>query len=196
MMSKVCQHICMVRHGQTDWNLAGRLQGREDIPLNQTGILQAEECALAIKQKLDRAWAAIVTSPLKRARQTAEVIARIVDVGVLIDDMDLCERDYGKASGMTAEERGRIYPDGMYEGLEDWDVLKARVHRAVIKAADDFSPRDLLIVSHGHAISSIIPELQTGGSVRLKNASISMFTYKKPSLVTVFYNKTHDELGD
>ena len=52
--------ICLIRHGETDWNASGRLQGREDIPLNANGIFQAEQCGLYLKH---RNWRAIITCP-------------------------------------------------------------------------------------------------------------------------------------
>ena len=65
-------HICIVRHGETDWNLDGRIQGQMDIPLNSNGRIQAELCATAINFEK---WDVIVSSTLKRAKETAEIIA-------------------------------------------------------------------------------------------------------------------------
>lgn len=61
--------ICLIRHGETDWNVLGKVQGRTDIPLNSTGIVQAEKCAELLKLSK---WDVIITSPLKRAKETAE----------------------------------------------------------------------------------------------------------------------------
>ena len=75
--------IIFVRHGQTDWNTQGRMQGREDIPLNETGLLQAKETAEGIKKAcLDTGltFDKIASSPLLRASVTAEAIAIMRDV--------------------------------------------------------------------------------------------------------------------
>lgn len=64
--------ICLVRHGETDWNKVGKIQGHTDIELNENGIRQAYACA----EYLNNApFELIITSPLKRAKQTAEIIA-------------------------------------------------------------------------------------------------------------------------
>ncbi|MCL2461756.1 MAG: histidine phosphatase family protein, partial [Defluviitaleaceae bacterium] len=127
--------ICIVRHGETDWNASGRLQGREDIPLNENGISQAERCGLALH---GGKWRAVYTSPLKRARQTADIIAGILSITDVFEDTDLVERDYGKASGLLPEERAARFPDGKFEGIEDWNALRDRVLNSVIRIAERF----------------------------------------------------------
>ena len=62
--------ICHVRHGETEWNRIGRLQGREDIDLNATGLQQAASCAEYLTQHGN--WQRVISSPLKRAYQTTE----------------------------------------------------------------------------------------------------------------------------
>ena len=57
--------ICLIRHGETDWNLIGKFQGREDIPLNKTGIEQIQRAADYLKKSK---WGEIITSPLSRAK--------------------------------------------------------------------------------------------------------------------------------
>ena len=64
--------IYMIRHGQTDWNLAGKIQGKTDVPLNEEGRAQARFLAEAMKS---RPAVKVFTSPLKRARETARVVA-------------------------------------------------------------------------------------------------------------------------
>jgi len=188
-------NICIIRHGETDWNVIGKLQGREDIPLNCNGKLQAEHCGLSFK---NGNWRAIFTSPLLRARQTADIIADILNITEVYEDADLIERDYGKASGLTAEERAAMFPDGVYEGMEDWNTLKDRVYCAILRSTDKFSNEDIILVSHGSAINSILAELSNHaigtGKTRLKNACMSMLEYKNQLLSIVFYNKSADEL--
>ena len=188
-------NICLIRHGETDWNVIGRLQGREDIPLNENGKIQAKHCGLALR---GMRWTAIITSPLLRARLTAEIIADILNIQKIYDDINLVERDYGKASGLTENERTILFPDGKYEGIEDWVILKNRMHNSITKNADKFYPNNIIIVSHGSAINSILAELSNHeigtGKTRLKNASISMLTYTERLLSIKFYNKSYDWL--
>ncbi len=65
--------LCLVRHGQTDWNLEGRYQGQSDVSLNEKGIAQAKSLIEKLKEYT---FAAIFTSDLMRARQTAEYMAK------------------------------------------------------------------------------------------------------------------------
>ena len=192
--------ICVIRHGETDWNAIGRLQGHEDIPLNENGKLQAEQCGLALNSLLNdgRKWEVVVTSPLMRAKQTAEIIAGILNIEEIVVDDGLIERDYGKASGLMRDEWRNVYPDGKFEGAEEWDVLRDRVYSAVVKNFDKFSPKDIIIVSHGGAINAILAEVSGhtigSGKTHLKNACISMLMCNEGRLEVVFYNKTWDEL--
>lgn len=112
--------ICLVRHGETDWNALGMIQGKTDIPLNQKGIKQAKECGVFLKSDT---WDVIVTSPLTRAKQTAEIISSIIDKPS-IEMADFIERDYGDAEGMTAEERMKTFPDKKYPNQEERSSLQ------------------------------------------------------------------------
>ena len=186
--------ICLIRHGETDWNAIGRLQGREDIPLNQNGKLQAEQCGVALSK---RKWKAIFTSPLLRARQTADIIAGVLKIDEIYEDFDLVERDYGKASGLIESERIKLFPDGNYEGMEDWELMRDRVYGAVLRSADKVHPENIIIVSHGSAINSVLAELSNHsigtGKTRLKNACINVFDYTEKSLKMELHNLSHDE---
>jgi len=188
-------YICLIRHGETEWNAVGKLQGREDIPLNANGVSQAERCGTALQ---NGSWRAICTSPLQRARCTAEIIAGIINIPEVHEESDLIERDYGKASGLTAEERAALFPDGKYDGIEDWDVLCGRVYGAIIRCAERFVPEDILVVSHGSAINSILAKLSNHeigtGKTRLKNTCLNMLEYANHALRIVYYNKSADEI--
>lgn len=188
-------NICLIRHGETDWNVIGKLQGREDIPLNDNGKLQAKNCGISLS---NINWKAIFTSPLLRAKETADILARVLNIQDIYEDIDLIERDYGKASGLTVKEREKLFPDGVYEGMEDWYMLRDRVYKAILNSANRFPSGDIIIVSHGSAINSILAELSNNnigtGKTRLKNTCVNMLEYKNQLLSIVFYNKSAEEI--
>lgn len=88
--------ILLVRHGQTEWNLLKKVQGKADVELNEQGIKQAEETRNSLKnEKIDL----ILCSPLKRAMQTAEIIKQGRNIKMIIDER-ISERDFGEFEGM------------------------------------------------------------------------------------------------
>ena len=92
------------RHGETDWNFEGRLQGHTDRPLNAYGREQAE----ALAGRLAREdVAAIYASDLARARETAEIVGERLGLPVVVDP-DLREKNWGTWEGLTSEERLRV----------------------------------------------------------------------------------------
>ncbi len=98
--------LYIVRHGQTDWNAAGRFQGRADVSLNAEGRHQADRLAHRLRDFLQAGAPEIVTSPLQRARQTAEQIARGLgsDPGRISVASALQELSFGRWEGMTTAE--------------------------------------------------------------------------------------------
>jgi len=99
--------VLLARHGQTEWNLAGRRQGRLDSPLTEAGLAQAHRHAAAVRaEDVD----AIFTSPLGRARTTAEIIAAASGLAVHVVD-GLTEVDHGDFGGCTDAEVARRAPD-------------------------------------------------------------------------------------
>lgn len=96
----------IVRHGETDWNVAGRFQGRRDIPLNEKGLAQAHLLAQALeKVPFDRFW----SSPLSRAFETAQAVAALQGRAVEIDE-DLTEISHGDWEGLEADDVERRWP--------------------------------------------------------------------------------------
>jgi len=88
--------ILLTRHGQTEWNLLKKVQGKADIELNEKGIEQAEKTRDSLKnEKVDL----ILCSPLKRAIQTAEIINQGRNIRMIIDER-VSERDFGEFEGM------------------------------------------------------------------------------------------------
>lgn len=182
--------LCIIRHGETDWNKLTKLQGREDIDLNKTGLEQARVVGEYLK-KCD--WEKIISSPLKRALNTARTIGEVVGIKNIHIEQNLIERDYGKASGMTLAERVKTYPDKNYEGMEDWYHLRERVLKKVMALAQKYDDKDIIIISHGAAINSLLYTLSNGqygsGITKLHMCSVSMLNYEDKMLKVNDYNR-------
>lgn len=140
--------IALVRHGQTDYNRDGRLQGSSDIPLNETGIAQAGEAARLLA---DETWDAVVSSPLERAAVTADIIAAQLDLDVAGRYPSLIERAYGEAEGLTKHEAIARFGDD-WPGEESYDDLQRRAVAAVDEVAAANPVDALVIVAHGTLI--------------------------------------------
>ena len=104
----------LVRHGQTDWNRAGKIQGTTDIPLNETGRQQAEQLATVLKERsgypAETRIDAVYASPLARAFQTAEILAKEEKLP-LRRLTGLRERDFGCWEGKSWQQVEAEYPD-------------------------------------------------------------------------------------
>lgn len=109
----------LVRHGQTEWNIEGKVQGKTDIALNETGLLQARLLAGALS---GCGASCVYTSTLKRAGQTAEEIAEETGIPVIASG-DLREADFGLWEGMTWEEIARDFP----QTAAQWEKTPALV---------------------------------------------------------------------
>ncbi|MCY7672585.1 histidine phosphatase family protein [Bacillus altitudinis] len=165
--------ICLVRHGETDWNAAKRIQGRTDIPLNDTGKWQAEQTGLYLK---DAHWDVVISSPLSRAKETAHLILQHVHAPLVIMD-DFIERDYGDAEGMSFEERQKLFPNKQYPNMEPLSALQDRMLEGIEKVRATYPDQRVLIVAHGAAIHTLLTSLadeQMGiQNTRLVNACLN-----------------------
>ncbi|UOW01394.1 histidine phosphatase family protein [Agrococcus sp. SCSIO52902] len=137
--------IALVRHGQTDFNRDGRLQGSSDIPLNETGIAQAHTAARLLAGEH---WGAVVSSPLERAAVTADIIAAALGLEVCGRYPSLIERAYGQAEGLTKEQAVERFGTD-WPGEEDFDDLQRRAVAAIDEVAAANPVEALVIVTHG-----------------------------------------------
>jgi probable phosphoglycerate mutase len=162
--------FAFIRHGQTDWNRDDRLQGSSDIPLNDTGRAQAHEAATLLR---DRGWEAIVSSPLSRARETAEIIA--ADLGLELGPSypAFAERDYGVNEGGSSSEIVARHPDRDYPGAETLASVVARGTTGLTQVAADFGDVDTIIVCHGTIIRYTLASLAGRRVPGILNGSIS-----------------------
>lgn len=144
--------VCLVRHGETDWNKAGKLQGRTDIPLNEAGKLQAQACGKLLQQQ---AWDVMITSPLSRAKETAEIINNYLDLPLKIMP-EFIERGFGDAEGYTKIERAKQYPDKDFPRGETDDSLNRRLVQGLKEINAKYPNQKILLVTHGAAIHQIL----------------------------------------
>jgi probable phosphoglycerate mutase len=164
--------FAFIRHGQTDWNRDDKLQGSSDIPLNAEGRRQAHEAAGILA---DGGWDVVVSSPLLRARETAEIIAR--DLGLELGPSygALAERDYGSLEGESSSGTMARWPHRDYPGAESLDSVVSRGLAGLAKVAHDFRDRDVVIVAHGTIIRYTLAALAGRPLDAIRNGSISTF---------------------
>ncbi|MHC9544574.1 MAG: histidine phosphatase family protein [Vulcanimicrobiota bacterium] len=174
--------LCIVRHGETDWNRLGRFQGREDIELNENGRAQA---SLIAEYLSGFQWDVIITSPLKRAYATAEIIGKKLDITAIIEDRAFVERDFGNGSGLTLEQMKSAYPDGTIPGRENDESLEKRVLQGLRGVADTYRDRRIVMVAHGAVINSLLKVVSAGkvnlGETSIRNACINILEHEGSS---------------
>ncbi len=148
--------IILVRHGQTEWNRVECFRGHADVPLNDTGLAQAE----ATGKRVAAEWQprAVYTSPLSRAVKTAEAIARRVDLPVEVHPA-LEDIDYGGWLGLTPDEARARWPDiveawygapqtAQIPGGETLVHLRARAMAGVAELAARHAGQTIVLVGH------------------------------------------------
>jgi broad specificity phosphatase PhoE len=149
------QSFYFVRHGQTDWNLQRRPQGQTDIPLNETGIAQAQRAADLLQ---DVPCSLIVTSPLQRALTTATIIGNALQKPIHIID-ELKECSWGIMEGRQPYDPAWAIAwrqGAVVQGAESYQNFKERVQAGLQKVFSYKGP--VIIVSHG-AVYGALQEL-------------------------------------
>jgi broad specificity phosphatase PhoE len=147
------RRVVLWRHGQTTWNIEHRFQGKTDIPLDATGVAQAERAARLLAALRPTA---ILSSPLQRAAHTADALAALTGLTVAYDP-DLTERDGGAWEGLTNKEIRERYPAeyAVWQppGGETSTQVAKRVGTALERAVGRLPADGLLVVaSHGAAL--------------------------------------------
>ena len=155
--------IVLVRHGQTMYNLEGRWQGvGSDVPLNETGRHEAEQVGEALAAAFDGAVAALYTSDLARARETAGIIAERLRLAA-VDEPGLRELSHGRWEGLTHAEVAERWPDELAEyearpyevrrgGGDSYRDLEARLWPALERLTAVHRGERIVCVSHGGPI--------------------------------------------
>lgn len=192
--------LVLIRHGETDWNRATRIQGHTDIPLSDLGLAQAERLAEALA---DEPLAAIYSSDLSRARQTAEALARVQGLTIHFDAA-LRERAFGRFEGLNWQEIEQGYPedaarwrrrepDFAVGGGESLTVFSARCMGAAHRAAAAHPGESIALVAHGGVLDCLYRAatrvaLDAPRSWQLGNATINRLLATPDGFTLVGWN--------
>ncbi|HET7577741.1 MAG TPA: histidine phosphatase family protein [Bacillales bacterium] len=172
--------VCFVRHGETDWNKEGKIQGRSDIPLNRAGQEQANLVAQHLKHEN---WDVLAASPLQRAKKTAETIGASIGLSEIVEMAEFVERAYGDAEGLTKEEREAAFPDQKIPNRETDEELRERGMRGLQILLQQHPGKRILVVAHGGLINAVLSAASKGeigtGKTRLANTSLSRLVYRE-----------------
>lgn len=183
--------LCIIRHGETDWNNEGRFQGIEEIPLNNNGRKQALSCVKYLK---NFEWDAIVTSPLGRAKETASIIANNLGFKTVKVIPELIERDFGRAAGLFPHERKKMFPNELFEGAETKEATRKRSMEALKIIDNMYKDKRVIVITHGGIINSIMNVLTNSEfstkAIRIKNASITILKGSQYSWDIELFNHT------
>ena len=173
--------VKFVRHGETDLNYpVKRMQGISDYDLNINGIKQAEE----IKNKLaEENFDIIISSPLKRAKHTAEIINELKKIDIIYDDR-IIERNYGQLEGqLFNKEYCNLDYDFERIGGESIDIYKARLKDFISEIKKKYYDKKVLVIAHNGVISVLScilegkPEDNNFENRGIKNGEIKEFIF-------------------
>jgi probable phosphoglycerate mutase len=135
--------IWVVRHGATEWSSTGRHTGRTDVLLNAEG----EEQARALAPRVARPWALVLSSPLFRARRTAELAGLTPEI-----DDHLVEWDYGPAEGLTTGELSRDQPWSVWGDVPLGETIEQVAARCRLVLDRLPAEGDSCLIAHGHLL--------------------------------------------
>ncbi|GGF75027.1 phosphoglycerate mutase [Paenibacillus albidus] len=185
--------IGLIRHGLTDWNAAGRIQGQSDIPLNEEGRQQARMLGDRLLQETYH-WDYCITSSLSRAAETGQIIAGKLGIPLLEPDDRIRERAYGQVEGLTAAEREQKWGKDwnlLSLGQETDELLQARALAFMEDLSLAHPDRNVLVVSHGGFLAQLYIALYKDKySERIGNLSLTILEKKEQEWNPLLYNCT------
>ncbi len=196
-------HIILIRHGQTEWNRVERFRGRFDVPLNETGLAQAATTGRRIAAE----WhpVAVYSSPLSRAVQTAEAVARHFNLPVEAE-AGLVDIDYGEWQGLTPDEARERWPEiaeawyhapqqANIPGGETLEQVRARGVATVRTLARRHADQAIVLVGHTVINRAILLGILGLGTdrfwhIRQDTCAINVFETQGHDFVLVSLNDT------
>ncbi|NMO96988.1 histidine phosphatase family protein [Paenibacillus lemnae] len=176
--------IGLIRHGQTDWNALGKIQGQTDIPLNEQGRTQARMLGERLKHE-DYRWDFIITSGLSRAEETGSILSSILDIPMLVPDPRVRERSYGLVEGLTSQEREERYgKDWMNTdvGQENDAQLQERGKAFLEDMICRYPEGSFLVVSHGGFLAQFYTLLYSNARTKERIGNLSLTIVEKRDL--------------
>lgn len=184
--------IGWIRHGVTEWNRLGKIQGATDTPLSEEGLAQARLLAERLAGDSKR-WDGVAASDLRRAATTGRVIADRLGLP-LVTDARLRERSFGIAEGTTLQERldrwGEEWRD-LVPDQETNDSLLERGHAFVEELVSKHPGESWLVVTHGSFLATIVPSLS--GETKdgyIQNVSLTILEQADGSWKSLLHNCT------
>jgi broad specificity phosphatase PhoE len=179
--------LLLVRHGESEWNASGRWQGRSNPELSDKGREQARAAAAA----LEGFEGPVVSSPLQRALETAEILAAGIGAQEVRTEDDLSEIDVGEWAGLTNDEIAVRFPAEFlarqqgsldcFPGGESQSDFRRRVRAVVEKLGGEHGGREVLVVTHGGVIGALERMLNVHPGVGVPNLSGRWFAVDAPS---------------
>lgn len=185
--------VVLIRHGETEWSATHRHTSYTDLDLTPTGQRQAARLGVSLA---GRHFAAVISSPRRRALRTAE----IAGLAVTDADEDLAEWNYGQYEGITTDEIRRKRPDWDLwtqgcPGGESPDEVQTRIDRLWAKVRHLLDRGDVALIGHGHGLRVagarwIGLPAAGGGKLRLDTATLCALGYEHGRPVILYWNRT------
>lgn len=183
--------IILMRHGQTNANKNYIVQGRMDNPLNKDGMTQALHTGQYFLNK-DEDFDMVISSPLKRAFSTAELVNKgMLHKRPIVLDKGLIERNFGDYDGKEInDDYYYLIKRGLVPNMETNEKLEKRVCDSLEDICDKYPNRKLLIVTHSHVIKALLTKLVDGFTWKdqLHNCSLTHLRVENGKMDVVNYN--------
>jgi broad specificity phosphatase PhoE len=184
--------LFLARHGETEWNRVGRWQGKTDIPLSARGRAQALAMVVSLR---DHEIAAVHTSDLRRATETAAIIAHALGVTAPRTDARLRERGFGCFEGLTRVECAERHPDAWARYLADRSApppdgepqheVADRMVAALTDIARASAGEPTLVISHSGAIRTFVQTVTGAYPPPVDNGALLLARYAGDRFVSV-----------
>ncbi|BFH61810.1 MULTISPECIES: histidine phosphatase family protein [Paenibacillus] len=185
--------IGLIRHGQTDWNVLGRIQGQSDIPLNEEGRRQAELLAARLMNE-PYTWDFLISSTLSRAEETGKIIASKLNIPVIEPDSRLNERSFGQAEGLTLAERENKWGRDWHShelGQEKDEEIQSRGLAFMEAMWNSYPDKNMLVITHGGFLAQLYRCLYKDRyTERIGNLSLTILEKTDLEWVPLLYNCT------